>query len=150
MSISIKIRQRDLERFEMVRSLILEDITAHHTISYLSGKSAINEYKLKAGFKILYGESIYEFLQNQRMKRAIHLLNVTDDSIQEISARCGYGYATNFIAVFRKKFKIRPTDYRKGLAINRSLSPINNQPCFTDPTLLSIYPHAVEPFRKTV
>jgi AraC-like DNA-binding protein len=131
MPVQVKIRKTDLDKFELVKQLIQEDIKVHYTISQLSAASTLNEFKLKMGFRQLYKTSIYEFLQNERMKRGLHLLSTSEDSIQEIAKNCGYDYATNFIAVFRKKFKVKPTDYRKSQVIGRALTPSTKQYCFT-------------------
>jgi AraC-like DNA-binding protein len=136
---SIKITGVDLGKYEQVKQLILEDITRHYTIAELSARSAMKESKLKTGFKLIYGESIYGFLKNQRLKRAIHLLSNSEDSIQEIAAKCGFAHATNFIAVFQKRFKIKPTHYRKSHAIHKVLLSRNTKPCFTNKAIPSSY-----------
>ncbi|MBO9565797.1 MAG: helix-turn-helix transcriptional regulator [Niastella sp.] len=150
MHASIKIRNADLIKFDLVKRLIAEDIKQHHTISFLASYAGLNEFKLKVGFKLLYGSTIYEFLLNLRMKQAFHLLSRTDHSIQEIAEQCGYGYATNFIAVFRKKFKIKPTQYRRINAINTTLWPTIAQPCFTDTSIKTIQLQPVSWYQKTV
>lgn len=122
MTTSIKIRKSDLVKFELVKSLILEDIMVHHTITELSHRSGLNEFKLKVGFKLLFKQPIYGFLQDHRMKQSLHLLSTSEESIQQIAIRCGYGYATNFAAVFRKKFKIKPSDYRRIQYVNTGLA----------------------------
>ncbi len=131
MPATIKIRNADLAKFDQVKRLILEDIKIHYSIPHLATYAGLNTFKLKIGFKTLYGTAIYEFLQNERMKKSLHLLTRTEDSIQEIAQQCGYGYASNFIAVFRRRYKIKPTQYRRSHAINTTVWPTIAQPCFT-------------------
>jgi AraC-like DNA-binding protein len=128
----IKISTLDREKFEWVRNHILEDLTIHHTIDYLSAKARLNTFKLKNGFKLLYGETLYDFLQNRRLSHAIQLLSHSEESIQVIAERCGYGYATNFIAAFKRKYKIRPTDFRKVNQIKAELYPASTKACYPD------------------
>jgi AraC-like DNA-binding protein len=135
MAVSIKISSRDKEKFEWVRSQILQDLTVHNTIEFLALHAELNTFKLKNGFKILYGESIYDFLQNRRLTLGIHLLSNTEDSIQCIAETCGYGYATNFIAAFKRKYKVRPNDFRKVNQINRPAGSIRSQVCNSEPAL---------------
>jgi len=135
MAVSIKISTRDREKFEWVRSYILQDLTVHNTIEFLSLQSELNTFKLKMGFKILYGESIYDFLQNRRLSLGIHLLSNTEDSIQCIAETCGYGYATNFIAAFKRKYKVRPNDFRKVNQINNPTGFTRSKVCNTEPAL---------------
>ena len=128
----VRIRATDLGKFELVKQLIQEDIKVHYTIAQLSAASTLNEFKLKMGFRQLYKTSIYEFLQSERMRRALHLLSHSESSVQDIAKDCGYGYSTNFIAVFHRKFKIKPTDYRKSQLLGRSMSPSTQQTCFNE------------------
>lgn len=136
----INIKQRDLSKFEMVKHLILQDLTVHYTISHLAQVSQLNTFKLKVGFKQLFKTSIYEFLQHERIKYALHLLNTSDDSIKQIAVKCGYGYATNFTAVFRKKYKLKPSDYRKSQAIGRVIQQKVPLYCYNEYPLLNIFP----------
>jgi AraC-like DNA-binding protein len=132
MTTRIKIKQRDLGKFEMAKQMILQDIKVHYTIQQLSAASNLNEFKLKTGFRTLYNSTIYDFLQNERMARALHLLRTSDDNIQNIANECGYGYATNFIAVFHRKFKITPTNYRRSQAIVKTFRPGTLQRCYNE------------------
>jgi AraC-like DNA-binding protein len=132
MKLSIKITTADLAKYEQVKNLILQDITAHYTIADLSARFAVKESKLKAGFKLLYGESIYSYLKQQRLMRAIHLLSTTDDNIRQIALRCGFAHATNFIAAFHKKYKVRPSHYRRSQVISNKVLAGIARPCFTD------------------
>jgi AraC family transcriptional activator of pyochelin receptor len=140
MATQIKIKNKDLGKFELVKHTIRQDIQKHYTIEELAVLSELNSFKLKMGFKKLYGTTIYEFLRDERMKRGLHLLSHTDDTVQNIANLCGYGYATNFISVFHRKFKITPLDYRKGQMINRTILPNTSQYCFNDtPVTLSLF-----------
>jgi AraC family transcriptional activator of pyochelin receptor len=131
MPTSIKISNTDRQKFEWVRSFILQDITVHHTIDYLAHRSKLNTFKLKKGFKLLYGESLYDFLQNKRLNLAIHLLKHSEESIQDIAEQCGYGYSTNFIAAFKRKYKVRPNDFRKVNQITNAFTAVEAKPCHT-------------------
>lgn len=131
MAAIIKISGIDKEKFEWVRTLILQDLTVHHTIEILARQSKLNTFKLKKGFKQLYGESLYDFLQTKRLNLAIHLLTNSEESIQAISEHCGYGYATNFIAAFKRKYKVRPNDFRKVNQINNPLVTVGPKACST-------------------
>ena len=48
-------------------------------------------------------------------EKALHLLNTTDLTVQEISQQCGYNECENFIRAFRKANSISPLQYRKKL-----------------------------------
>lgn len=110
---SLKISEEERHRFEWIRRRILQDITKHWTIDYLGKKSGINTFKLKMGFKMLYGETVFGYLENQRMKLAIDMLLDSEKPIDYISKRCGYTHATNFTAAFKRKYDVTPMEFRK-------------------------------------
>jgi len=64
----------------------------------------INEFKLKDGFKYLFGQTVHEFVFNERMQKALHLLTETKMEIKKISDACGYKSYSHFSAAFKRKF----------------------------------------------
>lgn len=97
----------------LIRNRILEDIQQHHTIPSLAATFGINDFQLKTGFKELYGLGPYDFLQTERIKLAVQLLVTTNIPIRDIAAQCGYKFATNMIAAFRRYFNSTPNQIRK-------------------------------------
>lgn len=136
----IRLKEADVQKLSLVREIILRDVRVHYTLPQLSALSQLNTFKLKKGFKMLYGQSIYDFLQSQRMELALQLLTATDDPIQDIADRCGYGYSTNFIAVFRRKFKIKPTHYRRSQSIGKSFISHPSGKCNVSQAPDTLYP----------
>jgi len=57
----------DREKINLAREILLEHIGEPLTIRELSRKVAINECYLKKGFKELFGTTIFDFYQGQRM-----------------------------------------------------------------------------------
>lgn len=138
----IRLKEADVQKLSLVREIILRDVRVHYTLPQLSALSQLNAFKLKKGFKMLYGQPIYDFLQSQRMELALQLLTTTDEPIQDIADRCGYGYSTNFIAVFRRKFKVKPTHYRRSQSIGKSFLQHPSRNCFVSQAPATLYPVA--------
>jgi AraC family transcriptional activator of pyochelin receptor len=109
----IHLTDADLEKLALVRETILKNIRYHHTIPYLAHAAGLNEFKLKTGFKSVYGQPLFDFLTDQRMKLAIQLLESGNYTVSEIAYRCGYNHPTNFCAAFRRRFHVKPTEYKK-------------------------------------
>ncbi len=95
------------------RELILNDITKHFTIKEISQRVQLNEFKLKSGFKEVFGMGLFEFLLQARMEKARQLLIETDKPMKEIAALTGFEFLTNFIAAFRKYFGYTPGELRR-------------------------------------
>ena len=64
-------------------------------------------------FRLHVGIDLESYLRNARLQRAAELLQQTELSIKEISAKVGYSHASSFDRGFRSKFDVEPVDYRR-------------------------------------
>ena len=111
-----------MQQVALAKALIMKNVRYHFTIYSLSMETGINEFTLKRGFKAVYGMGLYECLIEARMEKGIPLLLETDKPFKEISYLCGYKHEKNFIAAFRKRFRLTPLSYRK---VNSGLPQLN-------------------------
>lgn len=95
------------------KEIILADIEKHYTIGELARQVRLNEFKLKAGFRQLFGTGIFECLLEARMQKARNLLLETDQPIKQIASRTGYRRVTSFITAFRRHFGYTPGSVRR-------------------------------------
>jgi AraC-like DNA-binding protein len=94
-------------------SLIEEDIRKHFTIKELAVAVGTNSYSLKQGFRQIFGIGPYEYLQNERLKKAVELLLQTTQPVKNIAWQVGYKSPSSFIVVFKKKYQTSPSQWRK-------------------------------------
>ena len=71
-----------------------------------------NEFKLKRGFRQLFGMGVFHRLLFRRMAQAKMLLETTHQSIKEIAEIAGYDTVAGFIHAFRREFKVTPREWR--------------------------------------
>ncbi|AGF58418.1 two-component system response regulator YesN [Clostridium saccharoperbutylacetonicum] len=64
-------------------------------------------------FKKETGENFVNYLTTVRLEEAVKLLNTTDDKTYMIAEKVGYPEANYFSYVFKKKFGVSPSKYRK-------------------------------------
>jgi AraC-like DNA-binding protein len=64
-------------------------------------------------FKHQTGVCMGEWLNEQRLQRAAHLLANTYMSVKEIAHNVGYEHASSFIRAFERRFAQAPARYRK-------------------------------------
>ncbi|MCF3108228.1 AraC family transcriptional regulator [Niabella sp. CC-SYL272] len=111
---SAAIPWEEQERLQQLKAYIgihyLSDLSLHQ----LSRVSLLNEFKLKKGFKQLFGETLFTYIHRLRMEHAALLLRDTKSTIDEIALVVGYAYAHHFSTAFKKHFKISPLKYRTG------------------------------------
>jgi two-component system response regulator YesN len=64
-------------------------------------------------FKHQTGVSMGEWLSEQRLQKAAHLLANSYMSVKEIAHNVGYEHASSFIRAFERRFTQAPARYRK-------------------------------------
>ncbi len=102
----------DEEHLCEIPNILLGNIADPPSIGALARMLAINEYKLKAGFKQLYGATIYEYLRKLRIEKALSLLS-GDLSIGEIAAQLGYKSQRGFTDSFAEYCGMTPSKWKR-------------------------------------
>ncbi len=100
----------DREKIALAREILLKHISEPLTIKELSRKAAINECYLKKGFKEMYGTTIFDFFQSQRMEHAKYLLYEKGLSVTDVSALLGYSSISHFSTAFKKHTGLKPCE----------------------------------------
>ncbi|MBR3943077.1 MAG: helix-turn-helix transcriptional regulator [Clostridia bacterium] len=81
-----------------------------NSIAKQANLSPIYFHKL---FKAFTNKTPHDYLQDVRLSHAKHLLAFTQKPIEEIATLSGFSSQAYFNAVFKKEFRITPTQYRK-------------------------------------
>ena len=68
------------------------------------------EHVLKTGFRKFYKTSVYNLYQDERLKRAVVLIQQTAIPLKEVAFQCGFKSYLNFYKSFKKKYKYAPSD----------------------------------------
>ncbi|RXJ57654.1 helix-turn-helix domain-containing protein [Candidatus Marinarcus aquaticus] len=108
----IKLTQEDIAALHKAKEIILNS-KEFPDILTLSKKVALNEFKLKYGFKKLFHTTPGNMILHQKMLYAKKLLQNSELSINEISNFVGYKHQQSFTTAFVRYFKVRPKDVMK-------------------------------------
>ena len=100
----------DREKIIHAREILLQHIGEPLTIRELSRKAAINECYLKKGFKEMFGTTIFDFYQSQRMEHARYLLYEKGLSVTDVSVMLGYSSISHFSTAFKKHTGLKPCE----------------------------------------
>ena len=100
----------DREKIVKAREVLIQHIGEPITIKELSRKVAINECYLKKGFKEMFGTTIFDFYQSQRMEHAKYLLYEKGLSVTEVSILLGYSSISHFSTAFKKHTGLKPCE----------------------------------------
>ncbi|MFN4285274.1 MAG: helix-turn-helix domain-containing protein [Lacibacter sp.] len=102
--------ETDREKIVQARDILLQRIGEPITIKELSRKVGTNECYLKKGFKELFGTTIFDFYQSQRMEHARYLLYEKGLSVTEVSMLLGYSSISHFSTAFKKHTGLKPCE----------------------------------------
>ena len=99
--------QADIARLEAAHALMQSQMDRDLTVQYLCLATGLNEFKLKQGFRALYGDSPGRLLTALRMRRAWELLE-SGCQVAQAAYRVGYRHPANFSAAFTRFYGRTP------------------------------------------
>lgn len=108
---TVKLSRDDMESLRLAKEILQRDYLHPPTLAGLSRIICLNEFKLKKGFKEIFGYTVHAYVIEQRMQRAQQLLEHGNMTVSEAASRVGYVNVSHFSAAFRKKFGVRPGEY---------------------------------------
>jgi two-component system, response regulator YesN len=97
------------------------NLTESLSLRILSDQFSINSSYLSTIFKKEMGITITEYINQQKVRFAITLLNKTDTQIQNIASQVGIDDVNYFIKVFKKINGMTPKEYRDSIKGQREL-----------------------------
>lgn len=102
----------DADKIYQARRFILDDLKMHHSIDELSRKVGLNDFKIKEGFRQLFGKGPFALLKDARMELAYELMLHTHRPEKDIMTDAGYTSLTAFVKAFRSVYGIPPGHLR--------------------------------------
>lgn len=108
-----ELRRDDLIKLNKVKRAFDEEPNEYYSIESISRNIGINSFKLKSGFKDLFGISVIAYLRDKRLEKAKSLLIHTSKPITEIAEISGYKNPQHFTYAFKKKHLQLPKDFRQ-------------------------------------
>jgi AraC-like DNA-binding protein len=102
----------DRERLHAARDLIDARLCDPPGLTAIATAVGLNEYKLKRGFKQLFGTSVIAYLTAQRLELARRMLLDTDKTAAEIGFALGYATPQHFSQAFKNHFGRPPKAMR--------------------------------------
>ncbi|RRN77151.1 AraC family transcriptional regulator, partial [Pseudoxanthomonas sp. SGD-10] len=104
----LTLKQRDIDKMNLAKELIDNNPYDSYTITYLARTVGTNEQYLKKHFKMLFGQSVYQYILSRKMEKAREMILSGDYRIADIAEISGYKHATHFTNAFKKFFGYVP------------------------------------------
>lgn len=83
------------------------------SLKELARQFGTNEHKLKDGFRYFFKTSIYQFYNDERLKRAYFMIEHTAIPLKNISIMNGFNNYPNFSKSFKKRFGFSPYELKR-------------------------------------
>lgn len=113
---SIVFTAREMAMFDRAREVLASDFSETLTIPGLARRLGTNTTKLKSGFRLLYGTTIFAYRNRHRMDRAMELLAAGETPIATVSHAVGFRHQASFTSAFRAHFGFTPRQARQRLS----------------------------------
>ncbi len=118
-SYCLLVKQFSLKNYSLYVSqaitLIQYDLTAELTLSSIASKLSVNASYLSDLFRREYGCTLTEYIGKERTNYAIHLLQNTKKTVQEIASLCGIYDHSYFTKLFKKHVGMTPNQYKQSV-----------------------------------
>ncbi|WP_320171839.1 AraC family transcriptional regulator [Maridesulfovibrio sp.] len=112
----------EMDKIRDIREHLEEKFDCPPSMTELSRTHMISIGKIRTGFNLLYGMSVFAFLKEYRMSKAKLLLQGGDMNVSEAAWALGYTNLSHFSAAFKKKYGVLPKKFLTSARNKRILS----------------------------
>jgi AraC family transcriptional activator of pyochelin receptor len=111
------LKPQDVEKLQAARHFVYQHMLEPISLSQISKATGLNEFKLKRGFKSLFGTTVFEYLIDLKMNYARQMLLNTSCTIFEVAYTLGYSEPYNFSKAFKKHFGYVPSQLKESFNV---------------------------------
>ncbi|MEH2010278.1 helix-turn-helix transcriptional regulator [Nostoc sp.] len=114
---SLYFRADEIERLHHAKAILNQRLPHPPSLLNLAKEIGLNDFKLKRGFREVFGTTVLGYVQSLRLEQAKQLLRGTNLLIAQIAYQVGYESTSHFSYLFKRQFGMTPREYRqpKGL-----------------------------------
>ena len=102
---------------EQTISYIHQNLSEELTLEALAKRAKFSPIYFHKLFKASTGKNLHEYVEEQRIQKAIDLLISTDMTLTQIAYECGFSSQSYFSYAFKKKKKMTPREYAKHMLL---------------------------------
>lgn len=102
--------------FQAARVHLLKSLADPPDLESLARSVGTNRKRLNAAFRACAGVSVFDYLREERMKEAQHLLRSSALTVAAIGLQLGFTSGANFSTAFKERYGVTPTEFRSLLS----------------------------------
>jgi AraC family transcriptional regulator, transcriptional activator of the genes for pyochelin and ferripyochelin receptors len=103
----------EVERIYRAKEILLQQLSNPPSLLALSRQVGLNDYKLKLGFRQVFGTTAFGCLHQHRMEQARQLLTTSSHTLEFVAQSVGYASVSSFHRAFKKQFGVNPGEFRR-------------------------------------
>ena len=107
-------------RLHLAHDFLRASLAEPVTLAQAAQVACLSPYHFLRQFQAAFGETPHQFLVRRRLERARGLLARTDWPVEEICLAVGWQSHGSFSTLFRRRFGIAPTEYRKSAILEKA------------------------------
>lgn len=111
----------DIDRIHLAKTILTSNLDNPPSLMELARQVSLNDYKLKMGFRQVFGTTVFGYLHQYRMEQARRLLTERRMNVKEVAQAIGYANQSRFAAAFRKQFGVNPKAFSASCSIQKVL-----------------------------
>lgn len=108
----IPIKPADIEKLHGARQFVKLNMFEPISLQQVARAAGLNDFKLKKGFKELFGTTVFGYLNELKMSHAKRLLLDGGITIGDLAFDLGYSEANNFTKAFKRHFGYPPGELK--------------------------------------
>jgi AraC-like DNA-binding protein len=102
------LKSDDVDRIHLAKTILTTRLDNPPSLMELARRVSLNDYKLKIGFRQVFGTTVFGYLHQYRMEKARQLLIEQRMNVKEVAQAIGYANQSRFAVAFRKQFGVNP------------------------------------------
>jgi AraC-like DNA-binding protein len=107
------LNSHDIQTIYKVKEQMLEHLETPPVIKELAVRAGMSPTKLKRLFRQIFGNSIFNYYQESRMKEAARLLKADRLSVSDVGYQLGFTNLSHFSKVFAAHIGMKPKQYSR-------------------------------------
>lgn len=108
-----KLTAGDIQCLHQAKNILTQTWRQPPSLLALARLTGLNDYKLKLGFKELFGTTVFGYVRRLRMNEARSILEQGKANVSETASMVGYHNVSHFASLFRKTFGYNPSEVEK-------------------------------------
>ncbi|MFD0710350.1 helix-turn-helix transcriptional regulator [Paenibacillus sp. GCM10027626] len=104
----VELSVSDCDKLYQAKQIMQRNMIDPPTLMELARMIGMNDYKLKVGFKELFGITVFGYLRDYRLEQALIMLQSGGSNVNETACAVGYSNPSYFAEAFREKYGVNP------------------------------------------